>query len=373
MPPAPPSIRELAARLGVSRTTVSLALRRHPSVAPETSARILAEAKKSGYHSNALVNALMSQVRNRKRIKPTGEVLAYLTSHASEDDWKRHPSHVQQFEGAQKRAEELGFRLQPFWLGDRGVGSRQLARVLFARGVRGSLLAPIHIDHHTLELDWDGHAIVTIGYSFRQVALHRAVHDNISLVTACHDQIRKLGHSRIGLALHRTDNSRVRHLWATGFLGQRQFDGEHIEPLLFDSFEDAGPFLRWLDHTRPQAVISIWQDLPLTWMREAGIKVPKEISYATLDLGDRVGKIAGMLQDNHGIGSAAMDLLAGQLFRNEIGIPATPKITMIEGTWMDGPTVARRDTSPRRRRITLRETASDTPPATRPPPAETPR
>src|SRR5690606_33351399 len=147
MPPEPqPSIRDLAARLGVSRTTVSLALRHHPSVAPETRDRILAEAQKSGYHANALVNALMTQVRNRKRIKPTGEVIAYLTSFSTEHDWKRHPSHAHQFEGARQRADELGFQLQPFWLGERCAGSRQIARILSAPGVRGSLLPPVHLD-----------------------------------------------------------------------------------------------------------------------------------------------------------------------------------------------------------------------------------
>lgn len=338
-----PTIRELSTQLGLSTATISRALRRHASVAPATRDRILAAAAKAGYHPNALVNALMTQVRKSKRLKPTGEVVAYLTSHPTENDWRRHPSHLQQFEGASLRAEELGFQLQPFWLGDRGGNSRQLARMLFARGVRGSLLAPITVDHQTLELDWTNHAVVSIGYSFQQVVLHRTVHDNVSLMAACYSQLRKLGHERIGLAMHRYDSSRVRHLWVTGYLGsQWQHGGRRLAPLLFDDYNNPASFRRWLKTARPDAVIGVWQDLPLTWMRKGGVNVPDDISYATLDLGDRVGNIAGMLQDNHGIGAAAMDLLAGQLFRNEIGIPATPKITMVEGTWMDGPTVTRR-------------------------------
>lgn len=342
MPPSTPNIRELAASLGLSIATVSRALSHSGGVSVATRERVVAAAAKAGYQSNALVNALMSQVRQKKRLKPTGEVVAYLTSFAKENDWRWHPSHARQFEGAKQRAEELGFQLQPFWMGEGGVNSRQIARVFSARGVRGSLLAPIGVGHHTLELDWAHHAVVAIGYSFRQAALNHAVHDNISLVAACHSHLRKLGYARIGLVLHRNDNARVRHLWVAGFMGQWQHGGQRLEPLLLDNYDDGAPFLRWLKKIKPDAVIGIWSDHPLAWMREAGVRVPDDIGYATLDLGDRAGKIAGMLQDNHAIGAAAMDLLAGQLFRNEIGVPSSPKITIVEGTWMDGPTVARR-------------------------------
>lgn len=339
-----PSVRDLAAQLGISRTTVALALRRHPSVALATRDRVLAAAQKAGYQKNALVNALMTQVRLRHRLQPTGEVVAFLTSHSTEDDWRRHPSHVQQFEGAQERARQLGFDLQPMWLGHMGDRSRQTARILAARGVRGSVLAPIGVDHRTLELDWANHAVVTIGYSFRQVSLHRAVNDNVGLVLACYAHLRKMGCRRIGLAMHKLDNERVRHLWLTGCLGaQRVHGGERIEPLLFADYVKPAEFAKWFARRKPDAVIGIWQDLPLEWMRSGGVRVPKDVGYATLDVGDRVGAIAGMQQDHHGVGAAAMDLLASQLFRNEIGIPKTPTVTMIEGTWVDGPTVARRE------------------------------
>ncbi|AHF91206.1 transcriptional regulator [Opitutaceae bacterium TAV5] len=339
-----PTVRELAAQLGISHTTVAFALRNSARVSVETRRLVQAAAHKAGYRKNPLVNALMAQVRQRQRLQPTGEVVAYLTSCDTEDDWRRHPSLVQQFDGARKRARELGFDLQPVWMGTVGEHSRQTARVLTARGVRGSVLAPIGINHRTLELDWTEHAVVTIGYSFRQVSLHRAVHDNVNLAMSCYSHLRKTGYRRIGMAMHALDDERVRHLWLTGCLGaQRVHGGEPVEPLLFPDYTDPAAFRKWFACEKPDAVISIWQDQPLGWMRENGIGVPEDAGYATLDVVDRVGQIAGMLQDNRGVGAAAMDLLASQLFRNEIGIPQTPTVTMIEGTWVDGPTVARRE------------------------------
>lgn len=341
---APPSIRELAAKLGVSRTTVSLALRNDPCVAPDTRRRILDVAHRAGYRSNALVNALMAQVRQGQRLKPTGEVVTYLTAYERENDWKAIPSVVAQYEGARERAAELGFKVEIMWMGTRGVQSAHIARVLAARGIRGSILAPLAIDHHTLELAWNDHTTVAIGYSFRQVALHRAVHHNMNAAFACYGSLRRLGYERIGLAMHEADDARVHNFWISGYLGsQRVHGGERLAPCLFSDFSNPKPFLAWYRRARPDAIIGIWPHLPLAWLREAGVGVPGEVAFASLDIGDaRAGEIAGIRQDNRNVGMAAMDVLAGQLFRNEIGVPAVPKVTMIEGVWMDGATAPRR-------------------------------
>ncbi|MFA6959193.1 MAG: LacI family DNA-binding transcriptional regulator [Opitutaceae bacterium] len=340
----PPSIRELAAQLGISRTTVSLALRRHPSVASKTRDRVLAAAKKAGYQSNALVNALMTQVRGRKRLNPTGEVITYLTAFENQEHWKTMPSIVAQYEGAKVRASELGFDLQHMWMGNLGMHSRRISHTLRSRGIRASLLAPLPMDHDTLALNWNDHTVVAIGYSFQQVALHRVVHHNINAMFACYASLRRFGYKRIGLTIHRLDDSRVNHLWQCGFLGaQRIYGGDRLEPLIFDDYVDPSPFVKWLRASKPDALIGIWRHVTLDWLQELGINVPEDMGFASLDPGTEYeGRIAGIHQDNHSVGMAAVDVLAGQLFRNEIGIPSAPKITMVEGTWMDGPTVTRR-------------------------------
>jgi DNA-binding LacI/PurR family transcriptional regulator len=335
-----PTLRDLAGRLGLGLATVSRALRGEKRVAPETHARVLAAAKESGYRPNALVNALMAQVRQRHRLKPTGEVVAFLTSHETENAWRQYPLHMQQFESARNRAWQLGFDLQPLWLGEDGARSRQMARVLQARGVRGLMLVPLTGKQCSLEIDWHDYAVVATGYTFRQAAVHRVVHDNIGLVFSCYEQLRKAGCQRIGLAMRPIDNDRLQLRWITGFLGaQNAYGGARLAPCWFPDYENPGPFRRWFRRSRPDAVIGIWPDVPLAWLRgNCDVRVPEDVCYATLDVGNRVGKSAGMLQDNHGAGTAAMDLLVGQLFRNEIGLPPKPLRILIEGTWVHGPT-----------------------------------
>lgn len=56
--PARPTIRDVAARAGVSKSLVSLALQNAPRVAPETREAILAAAAEIGYRRNAAAQAL---------------------------------------------------------------------------------------------------------------------------------------------------------------------------------------------------------------------------------------------------------------------------------------------------------------------------
>lgn len=343
--PPSPSTRDLAAQLGLCHNTVARALRNAPNVAPATRKRVLEAAAAAGYRVNPLVTALMVEVRQRKRAHPSGEVLAFLTAQNEENGWEKLPSHVDQFHGARAKAAASGFDLQPMWLGDQASRSRQLSRIMKTRGVRGALLAPLATDFgDALQLDWPHMAIVTIGYSVQQMQIHRAAHDGIGIAATCYSRLHEAGFRRIGMAVPIRYSARDRHLFVDGFLGAQWWHRQTgIEPLLIADEADPSSFFRWMKKHRPDAVIGIWPDLPLKWLREKGLQVPTDVSYASLDLeGHSVGQVAGMMQNNRALGASAMDVLTGQLFRNEIGVPATPQVTLIKGTWTDGPTMAPR-------------------------------
>lgn len=64
-PRKPPSIREVAARAGVSHQTVSRALNDHPSMRPETRARVLAAIEELQYRPNGVARALATRRTRR--------------------------------------------------------------------------------------------------------------------------------------------------------------------------------------------------------------------------------------------------------------------------------------------------------------------
>src|SRR3954469_1504557 len=114
---APVSMRDVAARAGVTAATVSLVLRRSPLISVPTRERVLAAVQALGYRPHPFVQSLM-RTRRSRRGAALGPVLAFVTAFPTRDGWRRDPTPVfrQMFAGAQARADEGGYRLQEFWL-----------------------------------------------------------------------------------------------------------------------------------------------------------------------------------------------------------------------------------------------------------------
>lgn len=341
------SIRDLAARLGIGRSAVSMALRNHPHIAEKTRQRVQAEAARLGYRPNALVTALMAQIRTR-RVKRSGETIAFLTAYKTREEWLQANPHDRMLQGASARAEHLGFRVEPFWLGLRGNDSPRIARILRARAVRGAIIGPMPLDLSLLKFDWDSLCTVSIGYSFTQQNFDRVTNNHFNIIRLCYDKLWQLGHRRIGLAITRESDDRVQHLWMGGFCTSQQIHGgAAIPPLWLEHWENhpnsKKQFLKWYRLHKPDAVLGIGPDNPLHWMREHEVSIPHRTSYANIDLDHRKKNVvAGALQNMNAVGAVAVDLVTAGISRNEHGIPSDPKIILMDSIWSDAPTVSPR-------------------------------
>jgi LacI family transcriptional regulator len=337
----PPTLREIARAAGVSHTTVSLSLRNDPSIPAPTRERIRRIADELGYRSNVLVSALMTQVR-LKHQKSVPEVVAFLSGGPTAHDWERHSACVGFYEGAREQAPKLGMRVEPFWLGPGGASSAATCRMLRARAVRGVLIAPFPVPVYAHELDWPRLICVGLGYVFKDHPLHRATHNHFHGVYTAYENLFRLGYRRIGLALERTQNSRVGYSWLGGFLAaQSMLGGAPLEPLLAAEPGDVATMQAWRKRQRPDAVIGFGPQQYLSLERSGG-RIPGDIAFAALDIAQMhladVAEPAGINQNLSRIGATAIDVLATQLYHNEQGFPAHPVLSMIEGSWVDGRT-----------------------------------
>ncbi len=340
-PSSPPTLREIARRAGVSHTTVSLSLRNHPSIPEQTRTRVRALADQLGYRSNVLVSALMSQVR-LKQHKSGPEVVGFLTGGPTADDWKNHSASVGFYDGARRRAQQIGMRIEPFWLGPAGAAAASTCRMLEVRAIRGNLLTPFPVPVYDCELDWSRLICVGLGYVFNHHNLHRATHNHFRGAFLAYEKLAGLGYRRIGLMLDRDENRRVNYAWLGGYLAAQNTAAlPQLAPLLTVGAEVTTAVRAWLHRAKPDAIIGFGPRQFLA-LSQLGLKIPRDVAFVALDVDQtrlaHVDEVTGINQNLQLIGATAIDILASQLYHNEQGLPQRPVFSMIEGYWVDGRT-----------------------------------
>jgi LacI family transcriptional regulator len=134
----------------------------------------------------------------------------------------------------------------------------------------------------------------------------------------------------------------VNYGWLGGYLAaQNMFGGPGLQPLLTVTGEEDKPTKTWLRRSKPDAVIGFGpaQFLCLTRL---GVSIPRDLAFAALDVEQtrlaHVDAVAGINQNLALIGATAVDILASQLYHNELGLPQRPVYSMIEGYWVNGRT-----------------------------------
>lgn len=331
-----PSLGQIAQQAGVSRAAVSMALRNHPRIPEATRQRIQSIAAKLGWRPNPLLAEAMSAIRAGQ---PPAErvTLAYITAHAKRDAWRRVPFFRRCHEGAAARAAGAGYQLEHFWLGEADGHAARLGDILYARGIVGVLIAPLP-EPAALDLQWSRFAAAAVAYTLTEPRLHRAADNHCASARVAVARLHATGRRRIGLALGASYERRVHGLWSAGYLWQTHELGIEDQTLLHRPSElTENTFIAWVRRTKPDAILGTDVRL-LGWLRGAGYSLPGDIAFASLDLPDADGSVAGVYQDAFGIGACAVDLLAGQLLRHERGLPEKPRTLIVDGRWCDGAT-----------------------------------
>ncbi|MDR1282730.1 MAG: LacI family DNA-binding transcriptional regulator [Opitutaceae bacterium] len=341
--PAPlpaPTLRALATLAGVSRTTVSLALRNKPSLPVETRERIQELARQHGYQPDPAVGKLMEKIRERRRNRQP-DVIAYLTAYPRREMWREHPTLLDYFTGASARARECGYQVEEFWLAEPGMTARRMSEILRNRGIDGVIAAPMPAPDATLaEFCWDYFSAVSLGYSLVSPTLCRSCNHQFHAMQLLMRELQKSGYRDIGLAMREDHDTRVNHNWQGGyFVGKNLIPGHRDIPLLLTPQWRRDDFARWLDMHHPEAVVTTGSEVR-EWLRELGIRTPRELGFAHGNLGPEMlrAKMTGIDQHSGQVGASAVDLLLSLMRTNERGIPPIPRLHMVEGSFVAGRT-----------------------------------
>src|SRR5947209_14231708 len=181
---APVSIKDIAARAGVSFQTVSKVLKGKGSVSAETRAWILEVAEQLGYVPNAVARSLVSQ-----RTGTVGVVASDFRDYVL----------AQFVVGAEREARRQGQCVIVGSIDEEGIDSERYIRILMERRVDGILLAAPQLEQN-----------LSVGEMLRGtlpvVSIHHIPGEGIVMVGSHQSQtgfiatqhLLELGHRRIG-------------------------------------------------------------------------------------------------------------------------------------------------------------------------------
>lgn len=333
-----PTVRSLARSLGLSRTTVSDALRATGRTSPETAERVRKAAEAAGYRRNPLAASLMSELRRSRGTTFRG-VLA-----AVDLEEPGRPAHAARFhrelvQGATNRAVELGFKVEKFAVGNQGVSLHRLDAILQSRGIHGVILLPAWQTPDFSRLDWSRYAGVYTDNIIDRPALHSICSDQYrSLISGLHRLV-ELGYRRPGMFVQAHQDERLQHRWTAAFRAfhEARRDIEMVPPLVTDTLGRSS-FVEWFRHYNPDVVLGHTTDA-IEWMESCDARIPETHGFASLNLAMRARPCAGLDLQPREIGARGVELVIAQLQRNERGLPSWPTSTMILARWMPGPTL----------------------------------
>lgn len=336
-----PTLRDVARAAHAGVSTVSLALRDDPRIRAETKAHIRKVADRLGYQSNALVANLMAQLRASKS-GGTRPRIALVDFSGRADEFEALNTFQLWEDSVRERCAACGYAFQDYAVAEMDIAPGDFARSLREEGVRGVILAGLREDG-TLPPRysdlWETFPSAVLGGRPRNPPLHFSCNDQYATAQECMHRLAERGYQRPGLVINAAADAMLERRFTAGFreAQSRLMPGVPIPVHAFDEARE-NDFQRWLDVHCPDVLIALHAEVR-EWVDHAGLRVPEDIGLAHLDVGAGVSAgWSGMDHHSYAVGEAAVDLVVGQIHRNECGVPAWAKCVLNSSSWVDGGT-----------------------------------
>lgn len=332
-------MQDIARECGVSKNTVSQALRNSPQISPATRKLIANAAKRMGYKKNAVVAELMAKLHagGARRFQCT---LALLNANRDRNAFKRHPTVPVYVDGCNNRAAELGYRLDEFWIHDPEMSGERLAQIFRGRGIPGGIVVGL-MDENRLPVNFEPVArefpLVVTGVRTREPGLSFACTDHHMVALRAFEKALEIGCKRPGLVLDQRIDALVEHRFSAGYqIGQKFLPpSQRLKPFynVNEARLNRTLFARWMEREKPDCIFSLYHETG-RWVEECGLRIPDDVLMVQYEWRQNNPDWPGMNQHNELVGQSAVDMLIGMIHRGEKGLPAFPKAILIDPTWM---------------------------------------
>jgi len=342
-----PTMSDIALRVGLSKNTVSLALRHDPQIPEKTRKRIQRAAHALGYRKNPTVAHLMAQLRTSRSLTFQAP-LALLNANLDPSAFTRHPTVPVYVQGCRKRAAELGYSLDEFWLHDPHLDAKRLERILRTRNIRGVIIVGLMKENRLpprfLPI-WKQFPTVVTGTRTHEPALSFACSDQHILAMKAFEKALSLGYQRPALVLDREIDLLVDGRFTSGIHIAQQGLPKSRQTKPFYQVTEARNrpqlFHQWFEREKPDVVLTLY-NVVRRWLQDMGLALPRDVGLIQLEWRRDHADDAGMNQHNEIVGEAAVEMVINMIHHHVPGVQAFPRATFIGSTWVEGKSVKRR-------------------------------
>lgn len=340
------TISDIAARLGVSKTTVALALRKHPRISEQRRKEVQKVAAEMGYAPDPLLAALASY---RTTVHPAKiqNAIAWINHWDQPEQLRKgHREFDAYWRGAQSAARHYGYSLEEIrW--EPEYTARRFEQILLTRAIRGVLIPPHPTPPDWEDFDWNRFSVIRFGLSVPRPDSHLVTSDQQRAVVMALKRISSYGYKEIGMIVPQQLDQNIGGNYSGGFYAaQKLLQVPGVKSLLISTgSSEAAPeksrkaLLQWLKKVNPDAILTADAFVPQV-LRELGYAVPKDIAVAGTSIDVPVD--AGIDQHSEAIGQMAVEMLISQINLNERGEPANPSRILIESRWREGASLPRK-------------------------------
>jgi LacI family transcriptional regulator len=344
------TLKDIAEQLGISKTAVSLALRKHHSISQKRQEQVQRLAEKMGYRPDPFLAGL-SAYRQSNRPAKIQSSIAWINHWEQPERLRgRHREFEAYWKGAVSAAERIGYHLDEIrWPAD--CSAKRFEQILNARGVQGVLIPPHGTQPDWGDFDWGKFSIVRFGLSVTSPDTNLVTSDQFRAVIMAATKIYQYGYRRIGLvagdSLDRAvgGNYYGAFCWAQDQLKLKPA----LPPLRTIDFARASidqarssvhwtrqkeVLRKWLARHEPDAILTTDSETP-AMLQELGVRIPRDLAVAGTSVLD-LPLDTGIDQHSEAIGRIAVETLVKQINFAERGEPADPYRILVESRWQDG-------------------------------------
>lgn len=347
------TMKDLAEKLGVSRSAVSLAIRNDPRISQDLRDRVNALAKEVGYERDPALGILATH-RKAVPVKRPWSCLAFVTE--SRPVSKREKAFKKRLDEIDKTAQTLGYNVDRFYLSDYS-NLDHLWQVIISRGIPGVIFGQLSPGHSWEKISWDHFSAVQLNWGYDRLPMHMVASDAYNYGELFVGKLVTAGARRIGFATFVPKNHPYpeyvmplgERLTVAGLresvISENRFrEKDKIEFVetcaIHNGFDGQEKFISWIKQNRIDGVVGL-NDVFYMMLKDAGIRMPDEVQLALINTNhiDPENGIAGLVNGQARVAKRAVEFL-DELIRLRVrGVPEERVTVAVSRRFVEGATL----------------------------------